>query len=84
MSYSVDWLPQAEKGLGHVWLAASDRVSVTFAANRIDQMLAHDPQQRGRWLYGTTRLLIVPPLAVIFDVIADDKRVNVLTCWREE
>jgi len=64
-------------------MTAPDRAGVTSATHQIDQLLAADPLHQGRWLYGTTRVLILPPVAVAFEVIEDDKRVHVLAAWRE-
>jgi hypothetical protein len=84
MNYTVVWRPTAEQQLAAIWLAAADRASVTTSAHRVDQILASSPLSEGRWLLGTTRLLIVPPLGVVYEVVEDDKRVYVLFAGRVE
>jgi len=84
MKYSIVWQSRAEQDLAALWLSASDRSEINSACNRIEQLLQNRPATVGEWLYGTTRVLIVVPLAVAFDVIEDDKVVRVLTIWREE
>lgn len=83
MNYTVVWRPQAEQELAQLWLAAPDRARVTAAVHRIEQLLGDDALHQGRWLYGTTRVLIDPPIAVAYEVIEDDKRANVLAVWHE-
>jgi hypothetical protein len=84
MSYSVVWRPKAEQELAALWLAAPDRKAITTSVHQIDQFLANEPADQGRWLIGVTRTLIVPPLAVVYEIIEDDRKVSVLTIWRED
>ena len=82
MKYTVVWVPSAQQRLAAIWLAATDRRAVTAAADRIDKWLAVDPATRGTAVYGTTRELTVPPLGVEFEIMDDDRMVNVLSVWR--
>lgn len=82
MKYDVVWRPSAEQGLAQIWLLASDRNRVTTATYRIDQALSRHPRSFGRRLYGTTYSGGSAPLAVVYEIIEDDLRVNVLTVWR--
>ncbi len=84
MNYSVVWRPKAEQELAALWPGASDRKAATASAHRIDQFLGANPADQGRWLIGVTRALIVLPLAVVYEIIEDDRQVRVLTVWREE
>ncbi len=82
MSYSVLWMPAAEERLASIWVHADDRNEITQAAHRIDQTLRADPEDAGESRSGEMRLLLAPPLGVLFLVSPDDRRVSVLTVWR--
>jgi hypothetical protein len=45
--YTVVWYPFPEGELLRLWLAASDKLAVTGAANAIDRQLAIDPDTMG-------------------------------------
>jgi plasmid stabilization system protein ParE len=81
MSWTVIWLPDAEQELADIWLNASDRASITRAAHIIDQILKHDPENAGESRPNNRRILIVLPLAVIYRVLPDDRRVEVVHVW---
>lgn len=78
MTFSVLWKARAEEQLAAVWMAARDRDAVASAANRIDSLLRSDPSSRGESRAGAIRILIVPPLAVTFEVNEADRTVLVL------
>ena len=78
MTFTVLWKPSAETRLASIWTDSSDRGAVTSAANQIDALLHSDPASRGESRSGTTRILIVPPLAVTFEVHDLDRTVYVL------
>jgi plasmid stabilization system protein ParE len=80
MRYTVTWHPSAEDELARFWLDAPVRSAVTTAADRIDQILGTDSDTKGEEFYGN-RLLVEMPLAVIFAVHPDDRRVEVLQVW---
>lgn len=61
-----------------IWLAAADRQAVTAAAHAIDELLARAPASAGEARTGNTRIYFEPPLVVTFDIIEDDRRVEVL------
>ena len=82
MKHTVDWLPAAEHDLTEIWNDAPDQAHVTAAADAIDADLARDPLGVGESREGTSRIYIVPPLAVEYDVIADDAKVTVWNVWR--
>jgi hypothetical protein len=81
MSYTVVWRPVADEQLAAAWVAATDRNAMTAAAAAIDRALARDPLGEGESRTGTTRILIERPLAALYEVIADDRRVFVLKVW---
>ena len=78
MKYTVLWKPSAEAALATLWAAAPDRSAVSAAANRIDAILQIDPETRGESRSGSIRILVVPPLAVTFEVQEPDRVVWVL------
>ena len=81
MKYTVVWEPTAESELAELWMRATDRDGVAWAADRIDALLLNNPQQRGEPHSGARRTLIVPPLGIIFKVEEDDRKVRVLAVW---
>jgi plasmid stabilization system protein ParE len=80
MRYTVVWSVAAQNELARIWLQASDRQAVTKAANRIDAILAVSPETKGEEFY-RDRLIVDPPLHVVFAVSPDDRRVEVLHIW---
>jgi plasmid stabilization system protein ParE len=82
MRYTVLWKPAAEQELASIWMNASDRDNITAAANRIDRLLHSDAESRGESRSAGMRVLVVPPLGVLFTVEPDDRVVSVGTVWR--
>src|SRR5438552_1310971 len=82
MKFTVTWSRNAERKLARRWMAASDRRSVTQAANSIDTQLAQDPLNAGESRSGNRRILHEPPLGVIFSVVEADRTVLVLDVWK--
>jgi plasmid stabilization system protein ParE len=66
MTYQVVWLPSALDELTSIWLAASDRASVTAASQRIDERLAASPLLQGESRDSDSeRIVFDPPLQVL-------------------
>jgi plasmid stabilization system protein ParE len=78
MRFTVFWKPSAEASLASIWTAADDRGAVRSAADSIDVLLRTNPESRGESRSGSTRILVVPPLAVTFEVHELDLAVFVL------
>jgi hypothetical protein len=78
-NYTLSWKPWAELLLADIWINTDDRPAVTDAANRIDFLLRTDPQTHGESRSGTRRILVVPPLTVAYEVVEQDRRVDVLS-----
>jgi hypothetical protein len=76
--YTVVWHVDAENELAELWLAANDRDAVTLATNTIDSHLAADADRKGIAVEGDLRLLVVPPLRVLFAVSEPDRMVRIL------
>ncbi|MCI0363492.1 MAG: hypothetical protein L0219_06385 [Phycisphaerales bacterium] len=81
MDWTVAWLPDAESELAELWLTATDRERVTIAADQIDMQLRRYPEDAGESRASGRRILIVPPLAVTYRVLADDRLVQVVNVW---
>lgn len=79
MKYTVMWRPSAARRLSEIWLESSDRTAVTEASDSIDSLLSLCPHEQGEERDPATRILIVTPLAVVYEVSDDDRRVTVLT-----
>jgi plasmid stabilization system protein ParE len=82
MSYHVEWRPSAEQQLAGIWTDARDKSAVTGAADAIDDELRKDPFALSESRQGSRRILVIPPLAVIFTVDKKRRRVTVLAVWR--
>jgi hypothetical protein len=82
MSYTVTWRPSAEQQLAQLWLSASDRNAVQAAADHMDAVLQRNPLSEGEARSGNTRILIVPPLAIYYDVHPSQREVFVWAVWR--
>jgi hypothetical protein len=80
MRYVVDWEDPALDEVADLWTRAVNRQAVSDAVNRVDGLLTYDPETRGVDFYGD-RLLVEPPLHVVFRVIADNRRVVVIHVW---
>jgi hypothetical protein len=81
MTYTVVWKPEAERRLATLWTEAADRKAITEAANAIDDWLRSDPESRGESRGDGRRILLEPPLGVVFSVQPEDRTVIVLTVW---
>jgi hypothetical protein len=79
--WTVAWKPSAEQQLAAIWLSAADRRAVTSASNRIDHLLATEPERVGEILFDTVRKWEVLPLGVEFEIVDQDRLVWVLGVW---
>jgi plasmid stabilization system protein ParE len=82
MNWQVIWLPDAEQELTDIWLTAPDRAAVTQAAHLINVQLEQDPENAGNPYTNGRRSYQVPPLGVIYRVLKDSQRVEVIHVWR--
>ena len=76
MKYTVIWKPRALDRLTEIWLAADDRDGVSRAVRRIDQFLGQASAAGESHLEGT-RLIVAPPLVVVYEINHDDRRATV-------
>jgi hypothetical protein len=84
MTFTVLWVPAAERELAQLWIDASRRGEVSDAANEIDVHLGSAPLEEGESREKGRRILFVPPLGVSFEVFPGDRLVRVLHVWRFE
>ena len=80
--FTVVWPQSALDELAGIWIASSDRSSVTQAANQIDRELADNPQAQGLELSEGIRAYYRQPLRVLFAIREDDRIVEILTVKR--
>jgi hypothetical protein len=82
MSYTVLWAPAAERALAELWMDALRRRELSDAANAIDLRLGSSPLDEGESREEGRRILLVAPLAVVFEVFPADRVVRILHVWR--
>jgi plasmid stabilization system protein ParE len=82
MKYTVIWKPAAEADLARLWTDSPDKRAITDASDRIDALLKKNPGALGESRSGNDRILVIAPLALIFEVLEDDKLVRVLNVAR--
>ncbi len=77
MRFTVTWCPSALAALAEIWMQASDKQSVTQAANLIDHGLGTSPEKQGK---GTDeqRFWPVYPLLVHYRISRLDCLVEVI------
>jgi len=81
MRYDVLWVPDAEQRLAAIWIDSHRRDAVSLAAREIDELLRDAPEAIGESRGDGRRILLVPPLGVLFRVFPQDPHVYVLTVW---
>ena len=84
MIYTVTWTTKAQNDLADIWVTAPDRAAVTTASNQIDANLRRDPYGASESRTDQSRIMIVAPLAISYDVSDDDCLVAVWGVWRTQ
>ncbi len=79
MKFTVVWKATAEAQLAQLWMTATDRKAIREAADAIEFVLRSDPVSFGESRDSQTRVAIITPLVVHFEVHEDDRQVIVLT-----
>jgi hypothetical protein len=82
MRYTVVWRPSAEAELAEIWVTGPDRQSVRSAADEIDARLRSRPLDAGESRQGEFRVLLTPPIGVVYSVNEEDAMVVVVEVWR--
>jgi hypothetical protein len=75
------WSPEADESLQAILGRVGERSDLVRVAREIDFWLARAPLDFGESRFDTVRLGVVPPLAVLFDVLDDPPTVIVLDIW---
>ncbi len=78
--FTVVWTDEALEELSRIWIATAERASIAEAVQRIDHVLMHRATDVGLEFYAD-RLLVIPPLAVVFSVSDADLLVRVSAVW---
>lgn len=71
MKWTVVWQAAVADRLAEAWMAATDRQSVADCANRIDQALSNDADQKGTD-FAEFRVYSDHPLSAVFEISAAD------------
>jgi hypothetical protein len=81
--YQVEWARTATAALTELWLdsESDDRDRINDAVARIDKLLAASPEEQGESRAENRRILLAPPLGVIYKTYELDRRVRVLRVW---
>jgi hypothetical protein len=82
--HRIRWKRSALNELAAMWVATDSptRVAITAAAQGIDQLLQHDPENEGESRPNGRRVLFVPPLGALYRVRTDELTVRVLKVWK--
>jgi hypothetical protein len=78
MKYTVLLTPKAEAELTELWVSTANQAELGASADFIDRLLKRDPETAGVVVFDTVRRLHLPPLAVEYEVIEEDRMVWVL------
>lgn len=81
MRYRVLWDPDAFRGLLRAWIAANEPEAGIRAFDEIEEAVSEDAHKKGESREGERRILIVPPLGVIFRARPDAGEVLILDAW---
>jgi hypothetical protein len=65
-----------------LWLQATDRNAIAQASHRIDQVLKTNPELQGESREKGRRILLEPPLGILFRVDSQARIVYVLSVWQ--
>ena len=82
MKWTVVWKSDALNDLSELWIESLDREGSTASSHLIDQILKMSPLTAGESREDNRRVLIVPPLAVTYQVSTDDFMVIVGAAWQ--
>lgn len=76
--FTVTWDPQALKRLAEMWNEnPAIRTEIAEACDRIDSTLGFEPESAGV-ARDRARYVVLPPLAILFRVVAEDAQVRIL------
>jgi hypothetical protein len=81
--YSIYRSQSAVSQLKAAWNEADDALQQTLLAAMydLDRRLQTNPREQGESRQGTTRILFLAPLAVVFEVDEEKKMVRMVRAW---
>lgn len=84
MSYRLRWKRSALEELADLWTDAdsSDRNEINEAVSSIERELGRAPLQAGESRSAGNRIVLEPPIAMVFNVDPEKQEVRVLQIWR--
>ena len=82
MNFTLRWKSKAVEHMAALWMNAKDRKAITAAANAIEKQLARDPFHNSESRDKGRRIMIEPPLGVIFKVHRKKRIVDILRVWQ--
>jgi hypothetical protein len=81
VNYRVSWDPDAFARLRREWKQADEPAAGIRAFDAIEQILSDDAHLQGESREASRRILIVPPLGVIFRAKPKLREVLILDAW---
>jgi len=81
MTYHVVWDVEAYRKLEQIWTHAADIGPSVRAFDEIERLLATAPEEQGESRASGRRVLIVPPLGIIYRVQSRLQEVYVQEAW---
>lgn len=81
MKYRVTWDPNAFRDLVRAWKTANQPDSGIRAFDEIERLLSDDAELQGESRDDDRRLLIVPPIGVVFRAKPDLGEALILDAW---
>jgi hypothetical protein len=81
LRYRVTWSPDAFRRLIQEWTAAAKPDAGIQAFEAIEQLLSNEPELQGESRGNQRRILIVPPIGVIFWTNQDASQVVIIDAW---
>ena len=81
MKYRVSWESEAFLELRRQWNAAGNPEDATRAFEAIEDELGSDAHQRGESREGIRRILLLPPLGVIFEARQEIGEAVIIDAW---
>ena len=81
MNYRVRWHPDAFRRLRRDWIAANEPQSGLRAFDEIERTLIEDAHFQGESRDRGRRILIVPPIGIVFWAQEETQEVLILDAW---
>jgi hypothetical protein len=77
--YTVVWSPSARRRLAQMWLDnPAVKQDIADATNETERALAYEPEPLGVATSEHARLVVRPPISILFRVVDGDRQVRVI------